>query len=263
MVQCSRWSELTASMKFHVDLARQACAPSEFRLLNGAHPIKLGYDYQSEGDAYSILTGLLEGSPNGGTPLCKHIREVIMEVREVEHELRSKGQKAALIIATDGQSSDGNVAEAMRPLKDLPVWVILRLCTDQEEVVRYWTEIDQELELNMDVLDDFAGEASEVHSCNPWLTYGMPMQRLREFGVTLKEFDLLDERKMTSDEMQKVIWHIYGGSLSEYPHPGVDMKGLQAVVARKNQETRPTWDPCTRKMQPWVNLKKGGGCVVC
>ena len=46
------------------------------------------------------------------------------------------------------------------------MWVVIRLCTDDENVVNYWNSVDQELELNMDVLDDFFGEAQEVNSVN-------------------------------------------------------------------------------------------------
>ena len=35
MVQCSRWAELGDAMRFHINLSKQALAPSEFRLLNG------------------------------------------------------------------------------------------------------------------------------------------------------------------------------------------------------------------------------------
>ena len=118
--------------------------------------------------------------------------------------LRAQAKKAAVIIATDGESSDGDIASAMRPLQDLPVWVVVRLCTDDDRVVSYWNNIDSQLELEMDVLDDLFGEAAEVHSSNPWLIYGEPLHRLREWGVHLKELDLIDEAKLSPDEMRVV-----------------------------------------------------------
>lgn len=204
MVQCSRWAELTEALQFHINFARNACAPTEFRFLNSADPIKIGYNDAEEPARLATLLRVLDSSPTYGTPLCRHIREVIAQIRLVEGQLRATGQKACLIIATDGESSDGNIAEAMAPLKDLPVWVVVRLCTDEDRIVQYWNSIDEQLELSMDVLDDLCGEASEVHEKNPWLTYGEPIQRLREFGIAIKELDLLDERKLSPDEVRRV-----------------------------------------------------------
>ena len=61
------------------------------------------------------------------------------------------------VIATDGESTYGNLADAMKPLEELPVWVVIRLCTDEDSVVEYWNNIDSQLELDMDVLDDLNG----------------------------------------------------------------------------------------------------------
>ena len=74
----------------------------------------------------------------------------------------------------------------MRPLQFLPVIVVVRLCTDDASIVDYWNSIDEKLEVDIDVLDDFSGEAREVSVVNGWLTYGEPLHRLREFGCTLK-----------------------------------------------------------------------------
>jgi hypothetical protein len=123
-------------------------------------------------------------------------------VRRMEAELRAKGQRVCLVIATDGKSGDGSIAKTMKPLEKLPVWVVIKLCTDDSDVVHYWNNVDEQLDLDLDVLNDLRGEAVRVHGCNPWLTYGQPLHRLREFGVVSKEIDMLDSRTLTLDQIR-------------------------------------------------------------
>ena len=66
------------------------------------------------------------------------------------------------MICTDGESTDGDLTEAMRPLQNLPVLVVIRLCTDEDKIVEYWNGIDEKLEVDIDVLDDIYSEAKEV-----------------------------------------------------------------------------------------------------
>ena len=84
----------------------------------------------------------------------------------------------------------------------MPVLVILRLCTSEEKVVEYWDNIDQQLELDIDVLDNQYGDARQVHQHNPWLNYGEPLHRLREFGASMKEMDIIDESTVSSEQMR-------------------------------------------------------------
>jgi hypothetical protein len=165
-VQCSRWKELADAMKFHAQLAHISDACTEFRLLNGAQPIIIGntpgMDKSQPSDALNMFNAVLDGSPGGGTPLCRHIREVIGQITLMAPQLRANGHRAVVTIATDGESSDGDIAAAMKPLQNLPVWVVIRLCTDDDKIVEYWNNIDAQLELEMDVLDDLFGEAAEV-----------------------------------------------------------------------------------------------------
>lgn len=258
MIACSRWTELVTSMTFHAKLAEVAQAKTEFRLLNQPQPIVLGLGPENDSVNYTKLIQLFQSGPRGGTPLCRHIREVIQEIEPQAAELRANNQKAVIVIATDGRSSDGDVLTAMKPLERLPVWVVIRLCTDEPEIAKYWSEIDKNLELEVDVLDDLTAEAEEVNEQNPWLVYGVPMQRLREFGISSKEIDLLDERTLSSEQARTCLSILLGGNLDDYPHPEVDWYKFKSFLEKKLQECDLQWSPTKKRMKPWVSVKRFG-----
>lgn len=202
-VSCTRWSELTSALTFHANIAKLANAPTQFRFLNNSAPIVIGDGQDPDNRKFQSLMNILQtSSPSGGTPLCYHITQVVNKIQAIAPQLRANGQKACVVIATDGESSDGDIATALKPLQSLPVWVVIRLCTDEDKIVDYWNNIDSELELDMDVLDDLEGEAEEIKGHNPWLTYTEALHRMREFGVVIKEMDLLDESSLSMDQIR-------------------------------------------------------------
>lgn len=66
------------------------------------------------------------------------------------------------------------------------MWVVLRLCTNEKKVIKYWNDIDRELELELDVVDDMIAEATEVAQHNGWLTYGEPLQRYTHIACCIQ-----------------------------------------------------------------------------
>jgi hypothetical protein len=263
---CTRWKELVDVVKFHAGLAKASNAITEFRMLNNAAPIVVGNP--NDQFSYQQLNQILDSSgPAGATPLCRHIREITAQIQAMEPQLRANGHKAAVIICTDGESSDGDVAAALKPLHNLPVWVVLRLCTDESKVVSYWNNIDSQLELELEILDDLVSEAQEVYAHNKWFAYGEPLHLLRQFGVSIKELDMLDEKPLTADQIRDVCAIMFGGTVDEYPHPAVDAKGFVANVQRRNKLEPNVWNPVTKRMSPWIDpaaMKEivGGGCII-
>jgi hypothetical protein len=259
--KCSRWDELADMARFHVQLAREAKAPTEFRYLNSLPPTRIGFggggsssdgvDLGVNDMAVARLLGVLDdsGAPSAGTPLCRHIGEVIAQIRVLAPQLRASGQKAAVIIATDGEASDGDLRSALAPLKDLPATLTLRLCTNDQRVIDYWNQVDADLELNMDVLDDFYGEAIEVCTHNPWLNYGEPLHRLRESGLGIQILDAIDERALAPNEVHRVAQMIYA---TELPLPQADPAAFKRALAAVPIER--VWDPTDSTFLPWIDV---------
>jgi len=252
LIGCTRWSELSASLKFHAELAHVANAPSEFRLLNNADPVLVGMPGDKE--AFTLLQDIFNDGPGGQTPICAQIHAVVNKISKIEDSLRANNQRAAVIICTDGVSTDGDVAEAMRPLQNLPVWVVVRLCTDEDAVIDYWNNIDGELELEMDVLDDVEGEAKEVRAVNDFLYYGEPLHRMREFGAAIKEMDLIDEDALSSEQMAVIVSHLCCGAVT-LPHPDEDWGAFISAVKSGLKKTKTCWDPVEKRMVQWIHMQ--------
>lgn len=253
MIGCSRWSELIESLKFHALLAENAIAPVEFRLLNNSDPILVGSG-KDNGEGYKALLDIFEDGPSGSTPLVEQINQVIAKVKLMENELRVHGQKVCIVICSDGESTDGDLSEALRPLVELPVWVVVRLCTDESNIVNYWNNIDENLELDMDVLDDLTNEAQEIQHANPWLVYNENIHRFREWGSTLKELDLIDEMKLSSEQMRIVVANIVSdGNVTDWPHVELDFNDFIRII-NTYQAKITVFDPLQMKRVHPINV---------
>ena len=48
-------------------------------------------------------------------------------------------------------------------MEGLPIWIVIRLCTDEAAVTEFYNSLDEELELNLEVVDEYKSEAKEVY----------------------------------------------------------------------------------------------------
>ena len=167
IIPCTRWVELQGALAYHIELAGMLQATTVFRMLNdpgrvvGPQVFTVG-DIGSHNDNYSMahqvqqaLTVIEKATPRGVTPLTQHLQDIAVQVTALQETLRNKGQEVVIVLATDGlpsnhlgESSESVLQEFLLELKaiqSLPVWVVIRLCTDDEKVVNYYNSLDAEV----------------------------------------------------------------------------------------------------------------------
>jgi len=274
-VSCSRWAEIQETVEYHAQIAALLEAPTVFRLLNdpgrmaGPQQFSIaerGSDSISEDLAIAMNT-IRSASPSGCTPLSEHVREIRENVTAMKDELYEMGQKVVIVLATDGLPSNSygrsdsqtlkEFKDCLRSLEGLPVWIVVRLCTDEDNVVDFYNDLDSELELSLEVIDDFTGEAKEVYEYNKWLNYALPLHRIREMGFSHKLFDLLDERQLTKDELHQFFLLIFGpDKFDGVPDPQIDWAGFSKRIAMITNGEKNQWNPIRAKVIPWVDIKK-------
>lgn len=282
-VSCSRWAEIQETVEYHAQIAALLQAPTVFRLLNDpgrmAGPQQFsvaerGTDFVEE-DLNIALNTIKNVSPSGVTPLSEHVREIRANVMVMEESLSQMGQKVVIVLATDGLPSNAHgvssthtqteFIHALRSLEGLPIWIVIRLCTDEEKVVEFYNDIDSELELSLEVIDDFTGEAEEIYEHNKWLNYALPLHRIREMGFNHKLFDLLDERPLTKDELLDFFSLIFG-EFDGIPDPQIDWNGFTKHITEYVNKEKKQWNPIKKKMMPLIDMKqlsKTYGDAVC
>jgi len=112
----------------------------------------------------------------------------------------------------------------------LPIHQVVRLCTNESSVVNFYTSLDEEMEVELEVIDDMQGEAKEIQSVgNRWLVYSPLIHRLREGGTFLKVLDLLDERRLEPMEVCLVCQLLLRPSADDPPLPTEPEEFCQAA----------------------------------
>lgn len=284
-VGCTRWKELAEDAAAIATMSASLGARTDFHLLNptpGLGACSVCTDAWSgirpKGktlDVASLQSALQSVSPNGSTPLTEKLMEVVSMIAPLAPRLRASGHAVSVLICTDGLPNDKrSFVQAMRQLQTLPVWVVVRLVTDDDAVVEYWNDLDRELEAPLEVLDDVRGEAKEVYALNPWLTYAPVLHLARLFGQPEKLFDALDEQPLPPSQIAAFLKLLLG--VAELPEPELEPEAFLAAVRRALDEQPHAFDPKSGRMRPWVDLQKlehalwrskhcgkgGGGCVV-
>jgi len=271
-VNCSRWEEIVETVSFHAHVSGELNAPTYFRLLNNPYngcPSNFEVatnEHQGRGnDVLNAQSILSRTQPSGVTPLMEHVITVQQEIGELASVLRNDGQRAVFVIATDGLPTDRNgncssleksqFINALRTLEGLPIWLVIRLCTDDDDVVDFYNNIDNELELSIDVLDDFEAEAKEVHEQNTWINYALPIHRMRELGFYDRTFDLIDERTLSKREVRDYCRVLFGeDAFDGCPDPSTNWDGFATFTSILVNKEKKYYDPIRKKQRPLIDI---------
>ncbi|CAB9501606.1 expressed unknown protein [Seminavis robusta] len=266
---CSRWDELKECVVSHIRLSGALRQPTSFRLLNdpgsAAGPQQFGIcesalSHGCIAEQVQHCRDIMERNyPVGQTPLTQHIRKITEEIQAVRSGLLASGKRISIVICTDGIPTDAPnrqfFVDALRKLETMPVWLVIRLCTDEPSVVDYYNQLDDELKLSIDVIDDFQGEALDVCKRNPWLNYGLPLHRARERGYHERVLDLLDECPLSTREQKEVCGIIFGKEKVQHcPEADVDKPRFLAHMDSLQREEQLQWDPIDEKVKTWVDF---------
>jgi hypothetical protein len=283
-VPCTRWAELTETVHYHANMAGILQATSFFRMLNdpGCRVGPQEFSIADQGrnfkrEVQEVRQIVQHCQPFGATPLTAHLVEIGNRVAVMEQKMRKKGVHAVVIIATDGlptspegmtsEEIDQEFIQALKDLQALPVWVVIRLCTDEQAVVDFYNRLDSVLELPLEVLDDFFNEAKEIHQHNRWLNYAMPLHRCREVGYQNRIFDLLDERPLNKDEVKEFCLVLFGSEhFMKCPDVHSDWNGFLKLLTKVIKDEKPQFNPITKRLAPWIDVKAlrnafGGGVL--
>jgi hypothetical protein len=280
VIKCNRWNELQHTVQRQAQLAQILGATTTFRLLNksrtpGSVDEFTVHNLESEVEHANYV--MASTRPDGVTPLTEHIVAIHDRIAAMQDELVANGQRVAVVIATDGIPSDKYgespdevrmaFCEALKTLQTLPVWIVLRLCTTEKEVIKFYQKMDKHLERPLECIANYTNEGKEIRTFNSWLNYALPLHRCREMGYHHRVFDLLDERELTIEELREFLELLFGASaMANAPNIHSDWKNFVSFLNTVVQNEERQWCPHTKKLEAWIDLRKlngvyGGGLL--
>jgi ribosomal protein L40E len=203
-------------------------------IAGGAKPDYVVIDPSKENSIEEVrrkLQPILSDSRVGGlTPLSTVTRHLTRTLRP--------GSRVCYVVFTDGTPNNDNkrfdwskrefeasireLANATGRLASLQkLFVTINLCTDEDDVVQYYNQLDENLksELSgMDVLDDLESEAAEVQNAgNGFITYCNEIHVCRMAGCHNLKADALDENKLSPYHAAQLVKEILKLDVSDQP----------------------------------------------
>lgn len=108
----------------------------------------------------------------------------------------------------------------------------------------------------MDILDDPYSEGKEVISHNPWISYSHFWHLMREFGVTTREIDQLDEHPLQSRQIRSLVAKVLGMNAADLPDPDQEINEFCKFIELEQQQLQPPLIHCLalRKPAPWFDV---------
>ncbi|CAF2980196.1 unnamed protein product [Rotaria sp. Silwood2] len=194
----TRWNELKQTVSIVVDLASTLDPDGLDVYFLNRQPM---YNVQSSEELTNIII-------SGPTPIVRVLRQVLKDKR---NEIQQR--KLLILLATDGVPTDDNgqpridglrqfLLYERKPIDRIPVTIIA--CTDDDECMSYLNNWDKDIP-NLDVVDDYRNEKKEILSYQgksfPF-SYGDYVVKILMGGID-PWFDLLDERKISTDEYER------------------------------------------------------------
>ena len=154
--RCSRWNELQGSMEDQIRLACLMEFSSLFCLRNGVKGDRKFFvanqnSKSIDDDVQRAIKAIQQAPALGYTPLEKHVQEFTKRVLLLSSILKKQKQKAVCILAVGNLPADGKgfVSEQTKQqflrnlteLGRLPVWIVIRLCTDDKNVADFYHDL--------------------------------------------------------------------------------------------------------------------------
>lgn len=285
---CTRWEELRECIHYHINLVGLLRIPTRFELLNAVNNVTT-FSVATSSSRNSIQYEIDQANrimknthPQGFTPLVRKLLAVehyyLQDQSKHHHHSEGTQQQqhnVSVIIATDGLPTDDNgysssfeneqFISAIKSLqRSVPsCWIVIRLCTDDPQVVSFYNSLDKHLEFPLEVLDDFICEAKEVYRHNPWLNYSLPLHRIRESGYRHHLLDLIDERPLTMGELKALCSLLFlfigedgnNAATTTLPDPEISWTDFTAQLQLLMQKEVTQWNPIQKRMLPWIDMR--------
>jgi len=146
----SRWDELKRTVNMVFDIA-SAYDPvgMDIHFLN--RPTYFGVK------DVNIVSKCFQSNPSGCTPL-------ITKLNEIKENYKNTNRDILLIVATDGEPSDGNTEQLTYVLSEMVKMrfnISFLACTNDERAVKYLQVIDEMFD-KIDVVDDYESEYNDI-----------------------------------------------------------------------------------------------------